>query len=51
MGLYMSLSSYMIECGINKEVVLIVCSSDVFNQIQVWNSVIKHIGVSLKLLL
>lgn len=51
MGLYMSLASYMIECGINKELVVIGCSSDVYNQVQLWNSVIKHIRMSLKLLL
>ena len=51
MGLYTSLASYTIECGINKEVVVIECSSDVCNQTQAWNSVIKHSGVSLKLLL
>ena len=51
MGLYMYQASHMIEYGINNEVVVIGCSSDVYNQIQVWNSVIKHTGVSLKLLL
>ena len=51
MGLYMYQARYMIECGITNEMVVIGWSSEVYNQIKVWNSVIKHIGVSLNLLL
>jgi hypothetical protein len=49
--LYTYQASYMIECGINIEVVETGCSSDIYYQIQVWNFVIKYIGVSLKLML
>lgn len=41
----------MIEYGINNDVVVVGCSSDVCNQIQVWSSVIKLTGLSLKLLI
>jgi hypothetical protein len=52
-GLQTYQACYMIECGINKEVVVIGCSNDVYvyNQIQVWNSVIKHTEVFCVLLI
>jgi len=34
-GPYMYQASYMIECGTNNGVVVMGCSSDVYNQIQV----------------